>query len=88
MAYSSKFLDKINNRYWVLMGDGEIAEGSVWEAANLASHYKLDNITAIVDVNRLGQSEETSIGHDVNVYKKRWEAFGWKTIVIDGHNLN
>ncbi|CAD8099283.1 unnamed protein product [Paramecium primaurelia] len=88
MAYSSKFLDKINNRYWVLMGDGEIAEGSVWEAAHLASHYKLDNITAIVDVNRLGQSEETSIGHDVNVYRKRWEAFGWKTFVIDGHNLN
>lgn len=88
MAYSSKFLDKINNRYWVLMGDGEIAEGSVWEAAHLASHYKLDNITAIVDVNRLGQSEATSIGHDVNVYKKRWEAFGWKTFVIDGHNLN
>jgi transketolase len=54
MAYSSKYLDKVNNRYWVAMGDGEIAEGSVWEAAHLASHYKLDNITAIVDVNRLG----------------------------------
>jgi transketolase len=54
MAYTSKYLDKIDNRYWVLCGDGEIAEGSVWEACNLASHYKLDNLTVIVDVNRLG----------------------------------
>lgn len=54
MAYSSKYLDKLNNRFWVVMGDGESAEGSVWEAANFASFYKLDNITAIVDVNRLG----------------------------------
>lgn len=54
MAYSSKYIDKINNRYWVLMGDGECAEGSVWEALNLIKYYKLDNVTAIVDVNRLG----------------------------------
>lgn len=54
MAYSSKFLDKLDNRYWVLCGDGETAEGSVWEAANFASHYKLDNLTCIIDVNRLG----------------------------------
>lgn len=54
MAYSSKNLDKIDNRYWVILGDGETAEGSVWEAANFASYYKLDNMVAIVDVNRLG----------------------------------
>ena len=54
MAYSSKYLDKINNRYWVLIGDGESAEGSVWEAAHLSSYYKLDNLTLIVDINRLG----------------------------------
>ena len=54
MAYSSKYLDKINNRYYVVIGDGESAEGSVWEACNLASHYKLNNLTLIVDVNRLG----------------------------------
>lgn len=56
MAYSSKYLDALENRYWVLVGDGECAEGSVWEAANFASYYALDNITLIVDVNRFGQS--------------------------------
>lgn len=54
MAYSSKYLDKLNNRYWVICGDGETAEGSVWEAANFASYYKLDNLACIIDVNRLG----------------------------------
>lgn len=54
MAYSSKYLDKVNNRYWCLLGDGECAEGSVWEATHFASHYKLDNLTIIVDCNRLG----------------------------------
>ena len=58
MAYSSKYLDKINNKYYCVMGDGESCEGSVWEAANLASYYKLDNIIAAVDCNRLGQSQE------------------------------
>lgn len=61
MAYSSKYLDKLDNRIWTLLGDGECAEGSVWEAANFAGIYKLDNLTAIVDVNRLGQSEATSL---------------------------
>jgi transketolase len=54
MAYSSKYLDKLNNRYWAVLGDGECAEGSVWEAAHFAYLYKLDNLTAIVDCNRLG----------------------------------
>jgi len=87
MAYSSKYLDKLNNRFWVLLGDGECAEGSVWEAANFAGHYKLDNLTAIVDVNRLGQSEATSLDHDVNTYKKRFDSFGWHAVVIDGHDI-
>ncbi|EGR29202.1 transketolase, putative, partial [Ichthyophthirius multifiliis] len=84
MAYSSKYLDKITNRFYVLLGDGECAEGSVWEAASFAGHYKLDNLTAIVDVNRLGQSEETSLAHNVQSYKKRFESFDWNAIVIDG----
>jgi len=54
MAYSSKYLDKVNNRYWCLLGDGECAEGSVWEAAHFAGHYELDNLVFIVDCNRLG----------------------------------
>lgn len=87
MAYSSKYLDKIDNHYWVLIGDGESAEGSIWEAAHLSSYYKLDNLTAIVDINRLGQSEATSLGHEVEVYKKRWESFGWNVNKVDGHNI-
>lgn len=87
MAYSSKYLDKIDNHYWVLIGDGESAEGSIWEAAHLSSYYKLDNLTAIVDINRLGQSEATSLGHEVEVYKKRWESFGWSVNKVDGHNI-
>ena len=58
------------------MGDGESMEGSVWEAAAFASYYKLDNLVAIIDVNRLGQSETTSLQHDTNAYKARMEAFG------------
>ena len=69
------------------MGDGESAEGSVWEAASFAGYYKLDNLVAIVDVNRLGQSQATSLAHDVDVYRKRFEAFGWNAIVVDGHSV-
>ena len=61
MAYSSKYLDKISNVYFTIMGDAETAEGSVWEAVNFASFYKLNNLIAIVDVNRLGQGTETSL---------------------------
>lgn len=71
---------------YVLLGDGEMAEGSVWEALNFASHYKLDNLIAIVDVNRLAQSGETMFGHNTEEYEKRLKAFGWETTVIDGHN--
>lgn len=80
-------LDKLDYNTYVLMGDGEIAEGAVWEAASMAGIYKLNNLVAIVDANRLGQSEATAFGHDVGVYAKRFEAFGWRTEVIDGHDI-
>src|SRR3954464_825235 len=80
-------LDNLDYRTYVLMGDGEIAEGAVWEAASLAGVNQLNNLIAIVDVNRLGQSQETAFGHDLNVYKRRFEAFGWRTEEIDGHDL-
>ena len=69
------------------MGDGEIAEGAVWEAASLAGYYKLNNLIAIVDANRLGQSEATAFGHDIEVYRDRFEAFGWRVEDIDGHDI-
>ncbi len=81
-------LDKLDYRTYVLMGDGEIAEGSVWEAASLAGVQKLNNLIAVVDVNRLGQSQQTAFGHDMSVYEKRFAAFGWRTEVIDGHDLD
>jgi len=81
-------LDKLDYKTFVLLGDGEIAEGGVWEAASLAGIYKLNNLIAIVDVNRLGQSQATAFGHDLDVYKKRFEAFGWRTEEIDGHDMD
>ena len=74
-------------RTYVLMGDGETAEGSVWEAAAMAEFYKLDSLCAIVDVNALGQSRATQLGHDMEAHRRRWAGFGWHTIVIDGHDL-
>ena len=65
---------------YVLMGDGESAEGSVWEAAHVASHHGLANLCATIDINRLGQSEATMDGHDMDVYHRRFEAFGWNAI--------
>ncbi len=80
-------LDKLDYKTYVLLGDGEIAEGAVWEAASLAGIYKLNHLVAIVDVNRLGQSQATPFEHDLNVYKRRFEAFGWRTEEIDGHDI-
>src|SRR5438477_1168962 len=80
-------LDKLDYRTYVLLGDGEIAEGAVWEAASLAGMNELNNLIAIVDVNRLGQSQETAFGHHLNIYKRRFESFGWRTEEIDGHDL-
>jgi transketolase len=80
-------LDKLDYNTYVLLGDGEIAEGAVWEAASLAGYYKLNNLIAIVDANRLGQSEATAFGHDITIYRDRFEAFGWRVEDIDGHDI-
>ena len=88
MALNAKYLDKLSYRVFVLLGDSEMAEGSQWEAMQLAVHYKLDNLIGIIDVNRLGQRGETMYGHDLSAYKKRIASFGWKTEVIDGHNFD
>ncbi|MDB6020835.1 MAG: tktA [Pedosphaera sp.] len=80
-------LDKLDYRTYVLMGDGETAEGSVWEAASLAGINKLSNLVAIVDVNRLGQSEPTALDWEMDAYRKRFEAFNWRTEVINGHDM-
>ncbi|MYG00649.1 transketolase [Candidatus Poribacteria bacterium] len=88
MALNGKYLDKSNYRVYVLLGDGETAEGGVWEAAALASHYKLDNLIGIIDVNALGQSQRTMYAFDIDTYCQRFEAFGWQTIGIDGHDFN
>jgi transketolase len=74
-------------RTYVLLGDGESAEGSVWEAAQMAEHYKLDNLCAITDMNRLGQSRPTQLQHHAERLAARWEAFGWHAIVVDGHDI-
>src|SRR5215831_14056856 len=80
--------ENISNKTYVLLGDGELAEGQVWEAANLASHYNLDNLIAILDINRLGQSQQTMFGHNVEKYINRFHAFGFEVIEIDGHEFN
>src|SRR4051812_21100748 len=87
MALNAKYLDKLDYRTYVLMGDGEVAEGSVWEAAELAAYYKVDNLVGIVDVNRLGQSQETMYGPHIEVYQEKFGGSGWHTIIIDGHNF-
>ena len=74
-------------RTYVLLGDGESAEGSVWEAAQAAAAMGLDNLCAITDVNALGQSRSTQWGHDMAAYERRWRAFGWHALVVDGHDL-
>lgn len=86
LALNAKRLEKNKARIYVLMGDGESVEGSVWEAVELARHFKLDNLCTIVDVNRLGQSDPTMLQHDLRAYKARWHGFGWNTILVDGHN--
>lgn len=87
MAYVGKYFDKASYKTYCLIGDGESAEGSIWEALHFAGHYKLDNLCAIFDINRLGQSEATSLQHDMEVYRKRLEAFGFNAIVVDGHDV-
>src|SRR6201991_2041863 len=78
---------KSDYRTYVLLGDGESAEGSVWEAADVATMDKLDNLCAITDVNALGQSRPTMWEHDMGQFERRWKAVGWHAVVIDGHDM-
>ncbi|MBL8041447.1 MAG: transketolase [Nitrospira sp.] len=87
LAFNAKSIDKTDYRTYVLMGDGESVEGSVWEAAEVARQAGLDNLCAIVDVNRLGQSDPTMLQHDMEAYRARWSGFGWHAIVVDGHDI-
>ena len=80
-------LQKRKFKTYILMGDSELSEGSIYEALQLASYYNLNNLIAIVDANRLGQTGQTMLGHNVKSYKSRFKAFGWKTIVVQGHNI-
>ena len=88
IALNAKSIDKLDHRTYVLMGDGESVEGSVWEAAEVARYHGLDNLCAIVDVNRLGQSDPTMLQHDMEGYRSRWVGFGWQALVVDGHDLS
>jgi transketolase len=88
MAIAGKYLDRLPYRVWVLCGDSESAEGSIWEALEHAGHYELDNLTAILDVNRLGQRGETMNGWRLDRYLERARAFGWHGIEIDGHDVD
>src|SRR5947208_3878394 len=88
MALAAKKLDRLPYRVWVLCGDSEIAEGSQWEAFEHAAFYGLDNLIAILDVNRLGQRGETMHGWDLDSYADRERAFGWHAIEIDGHDVD
>ena len=78
----------IDRRTYVLMGDGESAEGSVWEAAELGARYYVGSLCATIDVNRLGQSQPTMLQYEMDVYRARWEAFGWQALVVDGHDID
>src|SRR6202012_5713685 len=80
-------MDKSPTRVYVLTGDGELAEGQIWEAAAFAAHYNLDNLTVICDINRLGQSEPTMYQHDMERYRLKFESEGFATRVIDGHDV-
>src|SRR5487761_1214401 len=87
VALAGKNLDKLPFHVWTLCGDSELAEGSIWEALDKAGHYQLSNLTAILDINRLGQRGETEFGWNLDAYRRRVEAFGCFPIVIDGHDV-
>ncbi len=80
-------LDNLGQRVYALLGDGEAVEGSNWEAAAIASAWKLGNLCVTIDINRLGQSQSTLLGHDLEAYRRRWEAFGWHALTVDGHSI-
>ncbi|KAJ8394792.1 hypothetical protein AAFF_G00041470 [Aldrovandia affinis] len=87
MAYTGKYFDKASYRVYCLLGDGELSEGAVWEAMSFASYYQLDNLVAILDINRLGQSDPAPLQHHVEKYQRRCEAFGWNAVIVDGHSV-
>jgi len=86
MALAKRLLNS-KGKIFVLLGDSEIAEGQVWEAVELSGYYQVENLIAIVDINRLGQRGQTMLGWDVSSYQKRFESFSWQTFLVDGHNL-
>jgi transketolase len=88
VALTGRYLDRLDYRVWVLCGDSEMAEGSMWEAFQYAGWRRLDNLVAIIDVNRLGQTRETMLGWDLDGYAARLKAFGWHPIEIDGHDVD
>jgi transketolase len=87
MALNGKKLDRLPYRVWVVLGDSEMAEGSIWEAFDKASYYKLENLIGILDMNRLGQRGETDLGWNSAAYAARARAFGWHAIELDGHDV-
>jgi transketolase len=87
VALNARLIDS-DYRTYVLMGDGEAAEGSVWEAAAAGEFFALDNLVGITDVNALGQSRATQHAHDLGSFERRWKAFGWHAVVIDGHDMD
>jgi transketolase len=87
IALAARYLEHQSYRVWVLCGDSEMAEGSMWEALDKAAYYRLSNLIAIVDVNRLGQRGATELGWDLDAYRRRGEAFGARVLTVDGHDL-
>ncbi len=88
LAINAKVLDDLPYRTYVLLGDGEMSEGAQWESIQLAAHYELGNLVGILDLNRLGQTGETMLGHDAEAYQQRLRAFGWRTHIVDGHAID
>jgi transketolase len=86
MALAKRLLNS-KGKIFVLLGDSEIAEGQIWEAVELSGYYQVENLIAIVDINRLGQRGQTMLGWDLLSYQKRFESFSWQTFLVDGHNL-
>src|ERR1700739_734732 len=87
VALAGRYLERLPYRVWVLFGDSEMAEGSIWEALDKASYYKLSNLVVIVDINQLGQSGPNENGLDTEAYRRRVTAFGARAFVIDGHDV-
>src|ERR1700761_5923833 len=87
VALAGKYLDRLPYRVWVLCGDSELAEGSIWEAFDKASYYQLSNLIVMADINRLGQRGQTDVGWNLEEYQRRMEGFGARVLTVDGHDL-